>query len=220
MSALAATLQALDTTATCIIYGYMRRLHKQLDIDKALFRVIPEGITLSVLKCYINDRFEIKGMFTEISDDTQTVFKTMTNGYNSSYGKMCIPSKSNMICKWTVEIDGITLNGLAIGISSYCTTCQRFYTNTQSANYAFCANGGTYTLGNCDGTVYDAILKSKDQFSIQLDLKHKTIEYFINHKSKGIVHQNIKIGKRISYRLAISISHYSTTVTLKQLELL
>ena len=193
-------LKGVDTKTKCLIYGYNRVIEKTLS-HCDLFQNVPILInSLCVLFYAIPEYFNIAGSNCEISDDQKTINHSGCDDYeNTSYGLMQISSTENIECEWTFKISRRPKEksisqiddrwGISIGISS-----------NDESDVDFAAYGKNYG----DGDVIQMILK----------MKKKEIDFFKNGRYQGVAFKNIATGKKINYRLAISMDNdLSITMT-------
>ena len=223
-------IKYVDDKSNKLLCGYLRNIYGDHPQNHDAEHIIPDLVLNICLLFYFQREYfakivngwKVKENFI-LSNDHMTA--DLVDGcYGNVYGNIKIDSLSETVCKWTIKVENKKTQHLSryieLGVSGDEPTDKHFYGSNAPRNVFMCSGTG-YAYGECavKGEHSDLKWKHGDFVNIKLDLKNKTIEYFINDKSVGIIYEDIHVGVDIKYRLVIYMNHNGGSVTIGNFEI-
>ena len=211
-------LYETDEESRLIASGYIRSKHKSLfkSNTHALFQNIPIPISLlCALYYYTYDQFLELPPDMDLTKDEETIGIANSNRDCFSFGELVISSTSNGVYRWNLRVLS-TENHMRIGIMSSPWNVHRsmidlFVQRSDSQKfYLYCPTYGRKPITHedfpwDDGDIDSKQLRDNDIVCMELNLRKKSVRFYINNEDRGIVCNRIQVGKDIQYRLAVSL---------------
>ena len=221
MLSLQASQRTVDT-----VYGFMKEAQSLLPNENNPYYNIPELVVSVCLNFYNNPEYFTS--FTDINDKEQKTYakyhEVSSTGYQTHYGAVNITNEVNYEYIWTLEL--LKNNGLiAIGIDS----SNKGY---NKLDFHDCENMYKYYaiefVGTHTGELYSHTqeythegysrnsLEAGDIIEMRLNMKDRTLQYYINSKHQKIYFSDIQFDKDTVYNLAVCIDR--ADIELKKFE--
>lgn len=216
-------LQDVDQKEKDIVFGYMKDINQSIEIDY----IIPSLVLHSCLLYYYQPEYfaiiatEDNEQSVNISNDKMTV-SLIPNQWASCFGNVEIHSMSKRICRWSIRVKGeggvSNAKLLVVGVSGNGSLSDVFFHQNEENSFACNGVGDQWINGTISNIKNLCAWEHGDLIGIKLDLKQRTMEYFCNGKTQGIIHENISISDAISYRLAVYLDWDGLTVTIENFQ--
>ena len=214
----------MNKKSKLIVCGYIRSQHKLLfeSNQHPLFQnVIISLQALCTLYYHSYDYFDLVHFAMILSQDGQTLTRPTISGNNfanSNYGKAIIPSMDTFISRWYLKMEHLT-NSFIVGVSSRpFIKGLGFTSNNNNYHYAFYVNGEyklkRYENLTFEGTRYGSRLNNDFILCLELNLKNKTISFYINGVNQGVAFNHIATGDDIKYRFSITLGYCDNSVSI------
>ncbi len=206
-----------------ILCGFIRRNTSNL----------PEGIIKFILLYYYDDEyFDIYTEDIVLSPDRKTVLdKGSDDWHNTIYGKHSILSTEAKICKWYLKLGKSQMfYGVApgshpykwiidIGICSDFDLKMKCYTLEYGESTKFYSYHSKQCINSHqDPNKYidygERWYRPGDTICIELNLVEKIIKFHLNGQDQGVAFENVECGDDIYYKLAVTIYHKFTQLTI------
>lgn len=216
-------LKNVDNYNKYVVFGFIRESTDNI-------KDIPQLINYTVLLYSPQkmDSWKIVGNFTDYFHLRRTITKFKRNCWdNCSFGNITVPSTHSYICKWCLHINHG--DDLMIGITSFDDKNDEIKLQPgeslweqDGSSYCYWSRNGTFKLnesGEETWPEYGQCFGANDDVYIELDLEKRTVVFTKNAQRFGIAYKNIKIGKHINYKLAISMFDVNSSITIKSFEI-
>ena len=199
-----------------IVFGYIHE-HQQKTMDI----VIPSPIYfLCLMYYYIHDSFDPDKHSSHITitgDHNETIISepsAPSYAICCAYGNHWMESMSNKLIKYKIKINAIehwmdreSLYSL-IGISSIDTCLDEAFDVGDNIFYALDSDGYKCWLDPEDGATagkeYTGAWNKGDMITMELNFLKRTVSFYVNGEYKGIAFDDIKVGDKMKYKLAIA----------------
>lgn len=188
-------LHKIDIRSKCLVYGYTRKIQREVLPKDIPFYIIPPSIIdICLLYFHIFEQWNIKNKPDEIKVEGDVA----TSLENYTWCTIHLDKKiSKGIYVWKFRIVNRASNCLLIGIlrSDKITDYGSYIGHKELCAYAF--DGGyasicDYNKKNNWMTNYGEELKTGDIVEMHLDLVELSLSYVINDKSYGKSHDIVK----------------------------
>eukprot|EP01084_Bolivina_argentea_P061363 112134_1 len=202
-------LNNIDHKEQLIVFGYIHQAQTVLHSDSPI-HIIPSLVTHVVLYYYhIPECFEhfASGLqCISMSDDRMIFSKTKESILLTFYGSSVISSQSKSIHEWKFEIIDCREN-ICIGIDEaiYKFKDSDFAGQSKTANYAYYSGGAKYWNCYLEYTPYGQSFRAGDIVTMILNLNEGCLIFAVNNEDQGVCFDNIIIGDRLSYCMAVSV---------------
>ena len=209
------SLKLVDTQTEYMVHGFVHQIEHQ----HTLSNNIPlEIIKLCLLFFFNTEYFEGSSYCIEISGEQKDTITKDHNGHdnvnNIAYGSNWIPSTSECIYKWTIEIinNHSNNNGIVIGIIGKIPSDvnHKCFAEDKLGNFIPCyANWGGWLSHNGEG-VFDGdggieFGKPGQTVTLELDVKKGQLVHHMDGKLYGPAFKNIIQNESIKYKFAVSL---------------
>ena len=202
-------LSNTDQNTQYAVYGWIRIHEKALNVGH-----IPVMISAICIMYYRKDDiFEIAASGIKILSNGRIITRIGKEGFGFSnvYGlhKIQTDDDNQKVYQWSLRMNKVKDDS----VFGLCSKVFLGSASFRSWEYIYNQNGDVDDRVNGEYTrKYGDKLKEGDILTIELDLNHSQIKYFVNGNDKGIAFKNIKRGKDIKYRLQIALCSVGSEV--------
>ena len=192
-----------------LIFGYIRSVEFELELDN-----IPPLIShLILLFYYVSECFDraTKEKF-KISEDKLTVTNISSDGWDHTiYCRKAIDSMSDLIYKWTFEMNGT--------YDSWCCAGFGIIANDNCVDFDFCDDKSKpiYAIYGPKGDKIShnsritsdknpLIFEGGDCINIILDLQKRTMSFSVNDEDLILGWQDIEKSQDITYKMVVQLN--------------
>ena len=214
-------LKSVDQKTTDLVMGFIRNAEKDLNADV----IIPSLImTTCILFYHLQELFSICGEYMNIDDESTLLQISCPDelrwqgqlARNTAYGNIKINNKYNCIYSWSIKLVKLDAFDTWIGIdSSNKKHIDSNFTSYDSNKFCAISHDGHRTLNGCDyeepenesvsSYGYGNGMDVGDVVKMELNTMNKTMEFWVNGKSRGIAFRNILFDE-IEYYFAVSLA--------------
>ena len=211
-------LKQLQGSDKWLVFGYIRRIEKELKIPNVTMLIIYKILEYF----YLNEYFDKHGDVIQVSEDKRTITRIGDKNAwnNNSYGNIWIKSNGNEIARWKFEMDHVEMR-------------QELYFQFLSKDIRLNEDGGreedapNYAWSNkfdidCHGACgsisktydYSSYPRTGDQVIIELNTKERTIRCKVRDAAYETIFEQIEQGDDIKYKMAITLHAVGMKVTM------
>ena len=213
----------------CLISGFVKNCQSLFPKNNPYF-IIPSLVIYVILYFYSElEEFDDHPTGIVLTGDNK-IATTATPHWSSLYGKNIYQRNKRLIYHWTFKIvDGPLVGDILIGIHSYDTfgkildgdfTSSSRHEMAKSLYWAICCNGMIYSNTNDNEFKYggkygeNARWRLGDEIEMILDMKQKTLTFYVNDRDQGIAFDDITCDNYIHTYMAVSMGSIRTVVQL------
>ena len=209
-------LRFVDERTNDLVTGFIREINPNSEIT------IPSLVSSScILFYYLREYFTISGDRIAISDDKLTASTIRAQNFetNTVYGNVSINNKYNAIYSWSIQLLSYNDYTIEIGIDG----SNKIYSNTDFAHkirysvyagdekepnyYLFTSDAGKccHKSEQAQTEIYGKQFRPPDIVGMELNVKERTLQFYVNNKSQGIAYSDIDFDGEHEYYLAICL---------------
>lgn len=214
-------IKSVDQRSQKMVHGYLREI-KEANVFQMEY-IIPDLI-LHICALFYFDReyfsdvmhgYDLYPININFSEDSMKA-SLVDKCWGAAYGNIQIESTSKVTCKWEVQLlnHKLKMDGssscadITLGVTAEEPSKTDANPGAFTTQKSFTANGRSlhgpsqYKVSDKWTNKFES-WKNKDIIGIELNLKHGSIEFYLNGKSIGVTHRNIPIDEDTKYRLMV-----------------